>query len=206
MKISYAITVCNEIQEIQRLLPHLIDNKDIHDDIIILYDETNGSKEVLDYLLKFNILPNVQTWRGFNFKNDFANWKNKLNEYCNGDYIFQLDADEMITKFLIKNIKEIISLNKEIDLFYFGRINMVNDITEDYIKKWGWRLDEKNRINFPDFQGRLYKSYLKWEGKVHERIVGAKHYSLMPTEDDYCLYHEKTLEKQIKQNKLYDTL
>lgn len=142
MKISYAITVCNEYSEIQKLIPHLIENKDIHDEIIILYDEKNGSEDVLNFLLKFNILPNIQTWRGFDFKNNFAIWKNKLNKYCTGDYIFQLDADEMISKFLIKNIKQIIKENIEIDLFYFGRINTVEGITQEYLNKWGWRISK----------------------------------------------------------------
>jgi glycosyltransferase involved in cell wall biosynthesis len=205
MKLTYAISVYNELSEIQRLLPHLINNKENNDEIIILYDEKNGSEEVLNYLLKFNILPNVQTWRGLNFNNNFANWKNKLNEYCTGDYIFQLDADEMISEFLIKNIKQIISHNSEIDLFYFGRINIVNGLTDEYVKKWRWRY-ENGRVNFPDFQGRLYKSYLKWDGKVHEKIIGAKHYSLMPTEDEYCIYHEKSIERQIKQNNYYEKI
>ena len=50
MKISLAITVCNELKEIQKLLPFLINNKREEDQIIILYDSKNGSKSVEDYL------------------------------------------------------------------------------------------------------------------------------------------------------------
>jgi hypothetical protein len=64
MKISFAITVCNELDEIKRLVPFLLEHKRQQDEIVILFDEKNGSKEVLDFLLPFNIKPNVQTWRG----------------------------------------------------------------------------------------------------------------------------------------------
>jgi hypothetical protein len=206
MKISYAITVCNELHEIKRLLPLLLENKRIEDEIIILFDQKNGSDEVIDYLLPFNRFPHVQTWRGMVFVNDFAIWKNKLNDYCSGDYILQLDADEMITKELIESLPNIIETNSDIDLFVFPRINTVKGITEEHIKQWGWRMDENGRINFPDWQGRLYKKGLKWHGKVHEKIVGAKTYSIMPEEDGYCIIHEKTIERQEKQNNLYSKI
>ena len=41
MKISYAVTVCNEIVEIQRLLPFLIESKRKQDEIVIFYDSKN---------------------------------------------------------------------------------------------------------------------------------------------------------------------
>jgi len=50
MKISYAVTVCNELVEIQRLLPFLIENKRQEDEIVIFYDSNNGTKGVEDYL------------------------------------------------------------------------------------------------------------------------------------------------------------
>lgn len=59
-------------------------------------------------------------------------------------------------------------------------------------------------INKPDYQGRLYKKGLLWEGKVHERIVGVKHYSLLPSDEElYCIEHHKNIKKQEKQNNLY---
>lgn len=206
MKISFAITVSKEYNEIKRLLPFLIKNKRINDEIIILYDSKNGDEKVLDYLLEYNKLPNVQTWRSNDFNNDFAQWKNKLNEYCSGDYIFQLDADEMISEYMLKNIEEIISMNSEIDLFFIPRINTVDGITEEHLRKWKWNLDKNGRINYPDYQGRIYRSGLKWEGKVHERIGGAKYYSLLPMEEEYSLVHQKTIEKQEQQNNLYSSI
>ena len=206
MKISFAITVCKELEEIQKLLPFLLKNKRINDEIVLLFDEKNGSPEVLEYLLSFNKLPNVQTWRGFDFNNDFAAWKNKLNDYCTGDYIFQLDADEMISEYMVKNINVIIGMNPTIDIFFLPRINTVEGITIEHIDKWNWRLDENGYINFPDRQGRVYKKGLMWMGNVHERIIGYKEYSLLPEDKVYCIIHHKKIERQIQQNNFYNSI
>jgi hypothetical protein len=189
------------------LVPFLLKHKRPKDEIVILFDQKNGSEEVIDFLLTFNKLPNVQTWRGFDFDNNFADWKNKLNEYCDGDYIFQLDADEMISEYMVKNISEIVSLNPEVDLYYVPRTNTVEGITDEHVKKWNWVVDDLNRVNYPDFQGRIYRKGLMWGGKVHEKIVGFNNYSLLPTEEElYSIQHHKTITKQEKQNSFYSIL
>jgi len=206
MKISFAITVCNEINEIKRLVPFLLEKKRIEDEIVILYDEKNGNSEILDFLLPFNKLPNVQTWRGFGFGGNFAEWKNKLNDYCNGDYIYQLDADEMISEYMIKNLSIILEMNPKVDLIFVPRINTVEGITQEHINKWGWILNERGWVNFPDTQGRIYRKGMSWYGKVHERIIGGQKFSFLPVDEEYCIQHHKTIERQEKQNNFYDSL
>jgi hypothetical protein len=155
-----------------------------------------------------NIKPNVQFWRGFDFDGHFADWKNKLTSYCNGDYIFQIDADEMPNTILIKHLPEIIAMNEGVDVMLVPRVNTVEGLTPEHIQKWRWNVDEKGWVNYPDFQWRIYKntSDIKWVNKVHERLVGFKTISNLPQTEDYSLYHSKTIEKQEKQNNYYDTL
>ena len=104
MKISYAVTVCNELVEIQRLLPYLIENKRKEDEIVIFYDSNNGSKSVDEYLrsLSSNTFAPFRSIH-YHFDGHFANMKNALTEACLGDYIFQIDADEMPSSFLIRS-------------------------------------------------------------------------------------------------------
>jgi glycosyltransferase involved in cell wall biosynthesis len=207
MKISFGITVSTELNEIKELLPFILKNKKQKDEIIVLYDEKNGNPEVLDFLLPFNNKPNVQTWRSNDWNNNFADWKNKLNSYCTGDYILQLDADEMINEYLVKNIYEIVSLNPEIDLYYLPRINTVEGITEEHIKKWGWNINNLGHINHPDYQGRLYKKGLMWAGKVHEKIINHSKYGVLPENIiEYSIIHNKNIIKQEKQNNYYNKL
>ena len=207
MKISFAITVCNELKEIKRLVPFLLEHKRPQDEIVILYDEKNGNKEILDFLLPYNKLPNVQTWRGFDWNNNFADWKNTLNEYCTGDYIYQIDADEMISVYMVKNLHDILGMNPDVDLIFVPRINTVEGLTDNHIRKWGWQVNDKGWVNFPDAQGRIYKKGMTWYGKVHERIIGGQKFASLPIDDDdYCIQHHKTIERQEKQNNFYNTI
>ena len=206
MKISYAITVCNELEEIKRLVPFLIEHKRPPDEIVILYDENNGDPEVLKFLLHYNKLPNVQTWRSYDFHKNFADWKNLLNSYCKGDYIVSIDADEMISEYMIKNLHTILEMNPEVDLYFVPRINTVNGLTEEHIKKWGWSVNEKGWVNFPDHQGRIYRKNMSWYGKVHERIIGGQRFSSLPNDEEYCIQHHKTIDRQEKQNNLYSSI
>ena len=192
--------------EIKRLVSFLLEHKRPEDEIVILYDENNGDARVIDFLLPYNKLPNVQTWRSFDFDKNFADWKNLLNSYCKGDFIFQLDADEMISSYMIENLYTIIDLNKDVDLYFVPRINTVDGLTDEHIQKWGWQINEKGWVNFPDYQGRVYRKNMTWYGKVHEKIIGGQKFTSLPLEEEYCIQHHKTIERQEKQNNLYSSI
>ena len=206
MKISFAITVCNELMEIRRLVPFILEHKRPQDEIVILYDENNGDAHVLDFLLPYNKLPNVQTWRSYDFQKNFADWKNLLNSYCKGDFIYQLDADEMISAYMVENLHTILEMNDKVDLYFVPRINTVNGLTDKDIKKWGWQVNEKGWVNFPDVQGRIYRKNMTWYGKVHERIIGGERFASLPTDEEYCIQHHKDIDRQRKQNDLYSKI
>jgi hypothetical protein len=140
--------------------------------------------------------------------NDFASFKNNLKDNASGIFIFQIDADEIPSEDLMENIKDIIEYNKDVDLFFVPRINTVEGLTKEHIKKWKWQVNELGWVNFPDYQTRLYRrtSEIQWQGKVHERIVGYNTLSVLPQEERYCLYHHKQIERQEKQNAYYDTI
>ena len=208
MKISYAITVCDEFLEIQKLVPFLLKNKRPQDEIVILFDQKNGDTELLSYLLKFNKLPNVQTWRGLDFKGHFANWKNKLTEYCEGDYIFQIDADELPNELLIQNLPVILESNPDNEVYLVPRVNTVEGLTPEHIQMWGWNVNDKEWVNWPDYQWRIWKNKpgIKWKNKVHEVLDGHKSYAALPSQEEFALYHPKDIKRQEKQNLYYNTL
>lgn len=207
MKISYAITVCNEFEEIQRLINFLLKNKRPEDEIVVLYDINNGH-EGIEQFLRAKSVNGEFAWMYGSFKGHFANWKNKLNSFCTGDYIFQIDADELPPKYLVENLWAILEMNKTVDVYRVPRINTVKGLTPEHIQKWGWRVDDKERVNFPDHQWRIYRNdpKIKWVNKVHEVLTGFEAMSELPPEEEYCLIHEKTIERQEKQNEYYNTL
>ena len=205
MKISYAITVCNELEEVKRLVNFLLSNKREEDEIVILLDHSNGKDEVYRYLLS---LPAEIKCNRDKFEGHFADWKNQLNSYCTGDYIFQIDADELPTEELINQLPYILEINQEVDVFLVPRINTVEGLTQQHIRQWRWNVNEKGWVNFPDYQWRIYRNSptIKWRNKVHEVIEGHKSSTLLPAEETYCLYHPKTIDRQERQNNYYDTL
>jgi hypothetical protein len=208
MKISYAVTVCDEFLEIQKLVPYLLKNKRPQDEIVILFDQNNGDTELLSYLLKFNKLPNVQTWRGLDFKGHFANWKNKLTEYCEGDYIFQIDADELPNESLIQNLPIILESNPDNEVYLVPRVNTVEGLTSEHISKWRWNVNDKGWVNWPDYQWRIWKNKpeIQWKNKVHEVLDGHKSHAPLPAQEEFALYHPKDIKKQEKQNEYYEKL
>jgi hypothetical protein len=201
MIISYAVTVCNEIEEIQELIPHLLEFKRSQDEVVVLYDN-NGTKEVFDYLQSVEGIKLV--WDNFN--GHFAEWKNKLNLLCSGDYIFQLDADELISHAFIQVLPELLEENSDCDLFWVPRRNIVKGLTQAHIDKWGWNVNEEGLVNWPDPQSRIYRNSesITWENKVHEKIVGMKTVAVLPGE--FNILHVKDIERQEKQNNYYNTL
>lgn len=207
MKISYAITVCNEFLEIQKLVTFLLQTKRQEDEIVILYDQGNGDKGIEEYLRSKSV-NGAFNWHSGTFESHFSDWKNKLTSLCNGDYIFNIDADEMPTEDLINNLPHILEINPKVDIFLVPRINTVEGLTQEHVNQWRWNVNEKGWVNFPDYQWRVYKNApnIKWKNKVHEVLEGFKTSTLLPAEEEYCLYHPKTIDRQEKQNNYYNTL
>lgn len=207
MIISYAITVCNEFKEIQELVNFLKENKRQQDEIVILYDQKNGSEEVADWLTEMNKFPNIQFWRGF-FEGHFADWKNKLTEYCKGDYIFQIDADEIPHLSLMTALPVILEGNPDNEVYLIPRVNTVEGLTQEHINKWRWNVNEDGWINWPDYQWRIWKNSpeIQWKNKVHEVLEGFKTYAPLPAKPELALFHPKDIERQERQNAYYDTL
>lgn len=208
MKISYALTVCNEIIEIQRLLGILLEHKRVQDEIVVLFDSKNGTTEVREILKHYSKLKWYQ-WHELEFDQHFANWKNKLTSFCKGDYIFQIDADEYPNELLIKHLPDLLQLNPDNEVYLVPRVNTVEGMTQDHMQQWGWAVNEHGWINWPDYQWRIWKNKteIKWINKVHERLDGFKTFAHLPADTDVLsLYHPKTLERQIKQNAFYNTL
>tara|TARA_B110000902_G_scaffold140650_1_gene162411 strand:- start:9799 stop:10446 length:648 start_codon:yes stop_codon:yes gene_type:complete len=207
IKISYAVTVCNEFIEIQRLLAFLRDLTRYQDEIVVLYDQKNGDVQIEDFLRAKSVNSEF-AWHAGDFNHHFADWKNKLTSYCSGDYIFQIDADEIPHSALIENLPAILESNPDNEVYLVPRVNTVEGLTEEHIAKWGWKVDDKGWVNYPDYQWRIWKNKpeIKWVNKVHEVLDGYKTYAPLPAKEELSLYHPKNILKQQKQNEYYDTL
>ena len=205
MKISYGITVHNESDELNRLLEVLIKNIDEEDEIVICDDFSN--KETIDVIDHWDLhSSDSRQFKVYKRKleNDFAAHKNSVIENSTGDYIFHIDADEYPNEILLQQLKQILEIN-DVDLIWVPRVNTVDGFTNEDVQRWGWRINEKGWVNYPDYLSRIFRNNkkIKWERPLHEIITGCKTYSHLPPQEELSLYHPKTKEKQEQQNKFY---
>lgn len=210
MKITYGITVCDENEELYSLLDHLHSLIEEEDEIVVLRDLDKTKSTITHTLKHFKQVYNEQLIViDARLNGDFATFKNQLLTWATGDYLFQIDADEIPNIFLIKHIKKVLEMNLDVDCYYVPRVNIVEGLTQQHINQWGWIVDDRSRINFPDPQMRILKlnKGIKWRNKVHEVLDGYRNVATLPYEDeDFCLYHHKSITKQEKQNKFYETI
>ena len=203
MKISYSMLVHNETDTLEKLLEFLVKYKQPQDEIVVLddYSDDKKTKQILDFYVSTENIVFEQR----NLVGDFATQKNYLKGMCSGDYSFNLDADEMVSHWFMKDIHQILEGN-EVDLIFVPRINTVDGITEEHCRMYGYIINEKGWINYPDYQGRVFRNRpnIRWEKPVHEQIVGFQTYAHLPTEQKYSIIHPKTIERQVSQNKFYN--
>ncbi len=206
MKISYSILVHNETDTLEKLLKFLIKWKQPQDEIVILddYSDDEKTKQILDFYVSAHDIVFEQR----NLLGDFASQKNHLKNMGSGDYSFNLDADEMISLWMIKNVHEIIEANEGIDLIYLPRINTVEGLTQQHAQAWRWQVNENGWVNFPDWQGRIFRNRpnIRWQYKVHEMITGYQTYATLPQDKPFCILHPKTIKKQEEQNQKYSRI
>jgi len=205
-KISYGLTVCNEHVELENLIKHIDPYLKDGDEIVVVYDNNRITTEVYEVLEKYS--EKISSFP-FDFKQNFLENKNYLGTKCSGDFIFQIDADEIPNEILLANIHFITDNNSNVDVFVLPRINLVQGLTKEHITKWRWNVNEKGWVNWPDQQKRLYRNTpsIQWRGhKVHGMVQGYKTIATLPLEEEYAIYHNKTIQRQEAQNDRYDKI
>jgi hypothetical protein len=172
------------------------------DEIVVVYDQNRVTEQVIKvldtYKDKISAYP-------FDFKENFLENKNYMNSKCTGDYIFQIDADEIPNEYLVQVLKPILEQNP-IDLLVTPRKNLVEGLTPEHIKKWRWIVSEEGWVNWPDNQKRIYKNdpKIQWTGhQVHGMVTGYDKFAVLPLQEKYSITHNKTIDRQESQNNRY---
>jgi len=212
-KISYLVTCCSETDTLDRLLARLeVCVKGTTDEVVILLD-TAYSQATLEITNKYDKPnPNIRL-ELHALANNYGGHKNYGVEKCSGDFVFQIDGDEMLPDYLLgENLHALLDANPTIEAYAIPRINAWHGLTEAHAQRWGWSIDTSptyNRIRaaWPDYQWRLFKRdypRIEFKKRLHERIDGFKTYVILPAEEDFALYHDKTIEVQIATNQRYN--
>ncbi len=152
MKLSVTLATYNEEKNLDRCLKAV---KNLADEIVIVDGKSSDkTREIAKkYDAKITLVPNDPE--------NFHTMKKKANDQASGDWILQLDADEVVTTELKREIKKTIEKNPRENGFWLPRANY---FLGRFLKKGG---------AYPDYTLRLYR---KGKGNlpaknVHEQAV-----------------------------------
>ena len=217
MKISYLVTVHNEVAELERLLSQLYSAiSKTNDEIVILDDfsDNEDTRKILAFHPLFSTSSKLGRVVQHQLNNDFGSHKTFGSRQCTGDYIVQCDADEYLSQYLLENLHEVIEANPTVELYRVPRVNIVRGATQQDATMWGWHMTKLPEFgdlpiinwNSGDYQSRIYKNSLKiqWQKPLHETISGAEFVSMLPKEVDWAIIHDKTIDRQRAQNAFYN--
>lgn len=198
--ISYLVTCHNEGVQLRTLLSLLLKYSEGNE--IVVLDDYSTDQTTLEVLQEYSKIAKVVK---HSLNKDYGSHKNYGTQQCTGEYVFQIDADELPSEILLVNLYELLKSNPTCEMFWVPRVNNFIGVTPEDIKLYGWRINEKGHIMWPDYQSRIYKNlpHIKWDRKLHETIVGFKEYTRIPAMEELSLYHNKTIEKQRNDNKRY---
>ncbi|MFC1541138.1 glycosyltransferase family 2 protein [Candidatus Latescibacterota bacterium] len=151
--ISAYIITKNEENHIGRALESVL----WMDELVVLdsgsTDDTVKIAEKYGTKVKFN-----------EFKN-FIEQKNKAMEFCNGEWLFNLDADEEVSPELRKSIEETVYSNTKDKSITIYNISRKTYYMGRWMKHCGW---------YPEFRARLSRNgHAQWTGEaIHEKLEG----------------------------------
>lgn len=193
-KISVVLATYNEEKNIKRCLESI---KDIASEIIIVDgSSTDNTREISERL-------GAKVFKTTNKPNFHIN-KQMAIDKAMGDWILQLDADEVITPALSKEIIDIINSNPEENAFWIKRKNY---FLGTFLKKGGQYPDPAIRL-FRRGKARLPQKdvheYLSVEGKIGTLSEPMEHY-YAPTFERYLINSNRYTSfsaKQYQENSL----
>ena len=206
--ISFLITVKDEEEYIPKLLDQLKNTVDLEDEIVFLSDFSEyPTLSLLENFKQENSDIDIHIY-SHHLNENFAEHKNFGKEQCTNMWIFQIDADEYMSDFLSTNLHTLLEYNTDVDLIAVPRVNIVNGLTQEDVRKWNWTVNEMGWVMWPDYQTRIFqnKTNIRWKNNVHEMITGHTSFTTLPQEKEWALYHIKEINRQREQNALYETI
>ena len=159
-------------------------------DEIVVVD--GGSKdETSDWLMSrgIRVVPRP-------FEGDFSAQRNAVEELARNDWVFHLDADEVLSPALLSGMRSV-AANLErlgLDCAAVPRLNFLDDYLQASPGHRGL-----------DFQYRLKKRALHWSGRVHEGVAERQAVELDIAQGFYLL-HMKSRVRHDERNAYYRTL
>ncbi len=200
-RLSFAIMSHDEVAEFQWLMESLASLDRAAVEIVVVDDHSGPEMRAL-------LTRHADTLAHRALDGDFGAQRNFLKSLCKGDYIFVIDPDEIPTPALLANLFRLCDVMDAHGILACAvpRLNVIHDGPEPLDAR-GLGLSDADFVgNDPDYQTRILRNVpaIRWENRIHERLVGMDSiYQLAPT-FDHALLHVKARQRQIDQNAFYD--
>lgn len=187
-KISAVIISYNEEEYIGDCIRSL---QEVVDEIIVIDGYSTDQTKSICESLGVTLIEN--DWMGY------SKTKNLGISAAKNPFILSLDADEVLSEELIRNIQKQKKIGLKLDHIY--SFNRLNNYCGQWIKYAGWYPDRKKRL--------FSKNNTKWVGEVHETLAFKKNVKTVHIPGDILHYSIKDKEDHIarilKYNKLTKT-
>lgn len=174
------ISLCMIVKNEEKFLSKCLDSvKDYVDEIVIV--DTGSTDSTVDIARKFTDKIYFHPWEGH-----FSKHRNQSIGYATKDWIFILDADEVLEKECAQTVRESIQ-DKSIDSVYVVVKNAFDGGAGEAVH---------NSIRIFKNNGKI-----RYEGRVHNRIVGdesSKIYPITILHEGYNLPPEESRKKFIR--------
>jgi glycosyltransferase involved in cell wall biosynthesis len=218
--LSYAICTHDEVASIRALMRQLIRclfrsrHPGTQYEIVLLDDYSQDPRLKASFRRWTRTHPQIRIQQR-KLQGDFSAQKNALADLCKGDFIINLDADELVSAEWIADVPRRIEANPGINAYGVPRMNLFEGMTEEDLARYGYRVSEvggQRVVNWPDTQWRIYRRMpeLRWTRPVHEMITVVKvpwqTLQLLPHEARYAIRHHKLMKRVREATAVYDRI
>ena len=206
----WAIIVYDEVEYLKTTVKRL---QDLDRNIYVMCD-VKSPDSVKDYLVEATVEHSENAFDGnySTMRNELDTRVRLLDRY---QWICQLDADELPAENLLLEVEDILA-GAGVTKVNVCRFNCYSEQLDDLdVKaifdsvKTGeiYQMERLWNVEPIEMCKRLYRldAGIKWHGRIHEwPEADDDEWADLPIEADFCLWHEKTQERQEMQNAKYE--
>ena len=183
ISVSAVIITRNEEKNIGRCIDSL---QGIADEILVI--DSGSTDKTAEICTELGVRFLTNAWQGYSAQKNFG------NAMASYDCILSIDADEALSE----QLKSSISDFKEGNAIHPCCFNRCTNYVGTWIRHGAW---------YPDVKVRIFdRNHVKWEGEIHERLIGFSKNELLHLNGDLLHYSYNSVEEHIRQTELFSTL
>jgi (heptosyl)LPS beta-1,4-glucosyltransferase len=183
ISVSAVIITRNEERNIARCIGSL---KGVADEILVI--DSGSTDKTAELCAEPGVRFLTNAWQGYSAQKNFG------NSMASYDCILSIDADEALSE----QLKSSISDFKNGNFIRPCSFNRCTNYGGVWIRHGAW---------YPDVKVRIFdRNHVKWEGEIHERLIGFSQNELIHLKGDLLHYSYDSIQEHLRQTELFSTL